>query len=347
MRDGTVIGSGYGSLLTQLKTRVEHVNRGNALSRRRKQKRISDAPEDIARGPADQYGCVRWQPNCPSGETVQGLEEKKTEMKDLYDTEGPAGAERGYVIQLMKTTYYLQRKNINACPPPSIAELKTKWPYLFIPREMYSHFSLLTDINILEKMEQAMEEKGKLILRFFQHKPAGTSTDEVERILVKYSKEEKCDPCPCVILLLMAHFKEKSEGLILQTDVFSTAADVERAMLLPVSPRLIVLGSDVLRATNWMLSIEGQVIVGPHQNIVAGLAVFFSCYYIFNLVYQEEAVNTLEFIQRCFIGINPTSGTKATKWISPKSGKVQEKSNSNVSLHVSALLKRLMDFEWL
>ncbi|XP_063740194.1 uncharacterized protein LOC134864834 [Eleginops maclovinus] len=221
MRDGTVICSGYGSLLTQLKTRVEHVNRGNALSRRRKPKRVSDAPEDIARGPADQYGCVRWQPNCPPGETVVGLEGKKTEMKDLYHTEGPAGAERGYVIQLMKTTYYLQRKHINACPPPSVSELKSEWPYLFIPRELYSHFNLLTDINILGKMEQAMEEKGKLILRFFQHRPAGTSADEVGRILVKYSKEEKCDPCPCVILLLMAHFKEKSEGLILQTDVWS------------------------------------------------------------------------------------------------------------------------------
>uniref|UniRef100_A0A0F8AHU0 Uncharacterized protein n=1 Tax=Larimichthys crocea TaxID=215358 RepID=A0A0F8AHU0_LARCR len=346
MTDGTVIGSGYASLMTQLKTRVEHVNRGNALSRRRKQKRVSNAPEDIARGPADQYGCVRWQPDCPPGETVEGLKEKKSEMQDLYHTEGPAGAERGYVIQLMKTTYYLQRKNINASPPPSIAELKTEWPYLFTPKQMFSHFNLLTDIKILEKMEQAVEEKGKLILRFFQHTTARTSTDEVERILVSYNKEEKCDLCPCVILLLMAHFKEKYEGLILQADVFSTAADVERTKPLPESPRLIVLG-DVLTATNWMLSIEGQVTVGPHQNIVAGMATLFSCYYVFNLVYQEEASSTLEFIQRCFIGISPTSGTKMTKWISPRSGKVHEKRNNSVSLHVSALLKRLMDFEWL
>ncbi|XP_048119596.1 uncharacterized protein LOC125307588 [Alosa alosa] len=378
MRDGTVIGSGYGSFLTQLKTRVEHVNRGNALSRRWMPKRVSNAPEDIARGPADQYGFVRWQSNCPPGETVEGLEEKKSEMKDLYHTEGPAGAERAYVIQLMKTTYYLQRKHINACPPPSVSELKSEWPYLFIPRELYSHFNLLTDINILRKMEQAMEEKGKLILKFFQHRPAGTSADKVERILVKYSKEEKCDPCPCVILLLMAHFKEKSEGLILQTDlhlqwsrdtapgqlrddnvlnrsaegddnvlnrsaegddnVFNRSAEGDDNVLPSIG--------DVFTATNWMLSIEGHVVVGPHQNIVAGLAALFACYYAFNLVYQEEASNTLEFIQRCFLGINPTSGTKATKWISPRSGKVQEKRNSNVSLHVSALLRRLMDFEW-
>lgn len=63
-------------------------------------------------------------------------------------------------------------------------------------------------------------------------------------------------------------------------------------------PYVYLCLGDVLTATNWMLSIESQVVVGPHQNFVAGLAAFFSCYYIFNLVYQEEASNTLEFIQR-------------------------------------------------
>ncbi|TKS65530.1 hypothetical protein D9C73_028010 [Collichthys lucidus] len=86
--------------------------------------------------------------------------------------------------------------------------------------------------------------------------------------------------------------------------VFSTAADVERTKPLPESPRLIVLG-DVLTATNWMLSIEGHVTVGPHQNIVPGMAALFSCYYVFNLVYQEEASSTLEFIQRNMISSSP------------------------------------------
>ncbi|CAL8290569.1 unnamed protein product [Merluccius merluccius] len=336
MRDGTVIGSGYGSLLTQIKTRVEHVNRGSSLSRRRNQRRASNSPADTARGPADQYGCVRWQPDCPPGETKDSLKEKQKEMKDLYCVEGPAGAERGHLTQLMKATYYLQRKSINASPPPLIAELKNEWPYLFTPKELYSHFKLLTDIGILDKMEQAMAEKGKLILKFFQQKPAGTNADEVERILVKYNREEMCDPYPCVILLLMAHFRENPEGLILQADVLATAADIERTLPLPDSPRLIVLG-DVLTATQWMLSIEGQVVVPPHPKFVAGVAAFFASFYIFNLVYQEQASCTLEFIQRCFIGLNPTSGTKTAKLVS----------RSSVNPHVSSLLRRLMDFEWL
>ena len=63
-----------------------------------------------------------------------------------------------------------------------------------------------------------MEEKGKLILQFFEQKPAGTNADEVKRIR-KYNREENFDSCPVVILLLMAHFKEKPEGLLLQADV--------------------------------------------------------------------------------------------------------------------------------
>ena len=146
MTDGTVIGSGYGSLLTQLKTRVEHVNRGNVLTRRRKPKILSNPPADIARGPAGQYGCVRWQPDSPLGETVESLKEKQREMIDLYCVEGPAGAERGHLTQLMKTTDYLQRKAINASPPLSIAELKNDL-YLFSQKQLYSHVKLTSWIK--------------------------------------------------------------------------------------------------------------------------------------------------------------------------------------------------------
>lgn len=61
----------------------------------------------------------------------------------------------------METTYFLQRKAINASPPPSIAELKNEWPYLFTPKELYSHFKLLTDIVVLDKTEEAMKTKGE------------------------------------------------------------------------------------------------------------------------------------------------------------------------------------------
>ncbi|KAF1394353.1 hypothetical protein PFLUV_G00025670 [Perca fluviatilis] len=82
--------------------------------------------------------------------------------------------------------------------------------------------------------------------------------------------------------------------------VLATAADVEQTLKLPDSSRLIVLG-ELLTASFWMLSIEGQVVLPPHPNFLAGVAALFSSYYNFNLVYQEQASCTLEFIQRCFL----------------------------------------------
>ncbi len=63
-------------------------------------------------------------------------------------------------------------------------------------------------------------------------------------------------------------------------------------------PYVLICLGEVLTATHWMLSIEGQVVVPPQPNFVSGVAALFSAYYNFNLVYQEEAACTLEFIQR-------------------------------------------------
>ncbi|KAK7159919.1 hypothetical protein R3I94_006067 [Phoxinus phoxinus] len=89
---------------------------------------------------------------------------------------------------------------------------------------------------------------------------------------------------------------------------------------------MTVLG-EILTATQWMLSIEGQVVMNPHPNFMAGFAALLASYYNFNLVYQHEASCTLEFVQRCFVGINPSTGTKTVK----TSGKTSEKRNNSQS----------------
>ncbi|XP_068506225.1 uncharacterized protein [Syngnathus scovelli] len=68
--EGELIGCGYFSVLNQLKTRVEYLNRGNTLSRLRKPKRTQrddkdgddDQPTVATCLRVDSYGCVRWQP---------------------------------------------------------------------------------------------------------------------------------------------------------------------------------------------------------------------------------------------------------------------------------------------
>ncbi|KAL0160949.1 hypothetical protein M9458_044674, partial [Cirrhinus mrigala] len=40
-----------------------------------------------------------------------------------------------------------------------------------------------------------------------------------------------------------------------------------------------------------------DVVMGPHNNLLNGVAATFSAYYVFNLQYPKEASSTLEFVQ--------------------------------------------------
>ncbi|KAL1254081.1 hypothetical protein QQF64_016310, partial [Cirrhinus molitorella] len=80
---------------------------------------------------------------------------------------------------------------------------------------------------------------------------------------------------------------------------YATAADVECSLVLPASPRLILLvAGDKATLGGWMISIENNIICeGIMENFITGLAAVFAVYYVFNLQYQEEAAKTLEFLQ--------------------------------------------------
>lgn len=62
----TTVGAGYESVLCQMKTRIEHLNRNNTLARRRTSKDANGAKSQ--RGPADTYGYTLWQPELPPEE---------------------------------------------------------------------------------------------------------------------------------------------------------------------------------------------------------------------------------------------------------------------------------------
>ncbi|XP_067217734.1 uncharacterized protein [Chanodichthys erythropterus] len=284
-----VVGGGYESLLSQLKVRIEHLNRTSTLSHCRNNR--SDTVTSRKRSFTDSYGCTRWQPALPPGESCDSLEVKRQKMEEIHLHEGMSGAERGDVCKLMEETYWLQRQMINGTPSPTIEELKTKWPYLFTQRHIYGHFEQLTDKKVLRLLELSVQECGQIIIEFFKRKP---TNDDVRSIL---SRGEN-DVGAMVLQLLLAHFKEKLDDVILQADEFATASDVQQSLHLPESPRLIFLGQS-LSNQRWMLSLEGQVVCeGAQPSFITGLAALFASFYNFNLQYQEEAACTLEFVQR-------------------------------------------------
>lgn len=156
-----MIGGGYESLLSQVKVCVEHFNRNNYLARHKQQKDATGAI--VARGPADSYGCTRWQPELPPEETEDSLEGLRQKMTNIFRHKGLPGAERGEIHNLMEQTYFLQRKSINATPVIPLEDIKSQGPYLFLPRSMCAHFELLTEIPILRTMEAFPEDQGRII----------------------------------------------------------------------------------------------------------------------------------------------------------------------------------------
>ncbi|XP_014882494.1 uncharacterized protein LOC106943697 [Poecilia latipinna] len=155
---GKLIAGGYSSLLSQLKTRIENINRCGSFRKYR-----SSGPCGIAgvkRGPTDIYGCTRFQPELPPEETDDTVEEKRQRLQSTFNKYGINGDDRPEVTDLMETTYSLQRKHINELPAPSIADLQINWPYLFTQRGIFSHFELLTDVPLLRVLELSFEKYG-------------------------------------------------------------------------------------------------------------------------------------------------------------------------------------------
>ncbi|KAK3542673.1 hypothetical protein QTP86_032417, partial [Hemibagrus guttatus] len=87
----------------------------------------------------------------------------------------------------------------------------------------------------MHALELAMEECGRAIVEFFSNK---LTNADVRAVI---SLRPDLELSFCVIQLLMAHFSETQEGLILFANASSTAADVERTLELPAIPRLILL----------------------------------------------------------------------------------------------------------
>ena len=64
-----------------------------------------------------------------------------------------------------------------------------------------------------------MVEKGKIIIQYFHYKP---TNEEVWHILSRFGKGGETAVGPCVVLLLMSYFKERTDALLPQADVSFT-----------------------------------------------------------------------------------------------------------------------------
>ncbi|XP_070408800.1 uncharacterized protein [Nothobranchius furzeri] len=353
--EGEQIGIGYYSLINQLKTRVEHVNRNNTSDRIRRprttQSSNADATIKTSRCKLDSYGCVNWQPRClPDGETADSLEERRKQMAATFQSVGPRAADSPDIDFSMDLTYIYQRHMINTCPPPSVCEIEEQWPFLFTKRGLCNHFKILTGIDISDRLGEALQTKGKKIVHFFRSHSHNKDTQHILQDLDRNTTMQRSCHGIAAMLLLMKCFGEKEESIFILVDTTSTKASIERERALPPSPRLLMLGTTYLEATKWMVSIEGKVayILDEDLGFADALSVLMASFYAFNVEYQEPACATLEFIQRFFLRINPEDGSKCTArtGVSRKTGQLVKRKSATMNPRVLSFLRQLTEFEW-
>ncbi|KAF7229538.1 uncharacterized protein [Nothobranchius furzeri] len=247
----------------------------------------------------------------------------KRDLLNIYSEEGMKGAERAE--PMMEKTYVILRQYLNKMPAAAMSDIKEEWPFLFSQKSLFSHFALLTDINVLQKLQVAISQRGQTILDYC----STLDHPKINEVLVNYAQDS--DKAASILLVLMLYFKEPKECLVLEVDPCATAVDISSAEL-PTTPFLIIQG-DMMKPSGWLISIEGQVMMGPHPFFLHGVAALLSCYYVFNIEYPATGSLTLEFIQRCFLGINPERGSKTKK-------------RTAINPRVSTFFRKLIDFEW-
>ncbi|KAL7826873.1 hypothetical protein AOLI_G00320820 [Acnodon oligacanthus] len=98
-------------------------------------------------------------------------------------------------------------------PAPSIEDLKSKWPYLFTPRGIYAHFELLTDVKVAQVLEFSIQECGRATVEHFRTQ---LNHRDVQAVV---SQGLEGDLTFHVVQLVLAHFGESLEGLMILADV--------------------------------------------------------------------------------------------------------------------------------
>ncbi|XP_038157392.1 uncharacterized protein LOC119794107 [Cyprinodon tularosa] len=338
--EGDIVGPGYYSLVKQLQNRIENLRRVSKPKIRKRKNMLDEdgtVPPEQNAAVQDIYGCIKWDMEVmPIQETAETQKEKKVKLKMLSEENNLNSDE---IRDLMQRTYYTQRKEINQGKDLQI--MVKEWPFLFQEIGMTIHFQELTGVNLLETFHKNLEKKGKRLLDYLRT----VSAHKIKRVLqtvrnldilrgqVQGCSEELKD----LVLLLLSHFNDKEETLFHYVDETCLAGEV-KVDNLPVTPCLIVCGTSCYTSKNFMLGIDGNVVNDQIPTFTSAICLMLASYFCFNIHYPTHLASTLDFIQRCFLNINPDRGTKVeTK---------KNKKNVSVNPRVLTLISEIADHEW-
>ena len=245
--EGDVIGPGYHSLVKQLQNRIENMKRSTTPKIRKRKSCVEDSdtdevPPEQRAAIQDTYGCIKWDMKfLPLGETVESQQEKQEKLRRMSQQINVNPEE---IKQLMKSTFYTQRKEVNQ--GKNIKNLLEDWPSLFSEVGMSVHFKELTGIALKETFIQNVDLKGKRLLNYMSTVCMSRSKKFLQAATrVKILRGAELSGCSEdvkeMVLLLMAYFEEKEEMMISNVEDTCLAGEVH-VNELPLTPTIIVCG---------------------------------------------------------------------------------------------------------
>lgn len=206
--DGLRLGCGSFSLTRQIKTRLDHLNRGNVMALRNQMKGAKDEV------PNNYYGCGSSDLYLPNmvDETGNSTETNRVKLVEAF--KGKETTTKEWIFTEMQKGYLSQRKDINARNP--LSNIQERWPFLFLQDHFLAHFQTLTGVTHQAFLE-SINKRGVCVLEHLVNKSTKVSVRQIVEGLPSSYRYQYFDIA--LIMVVMAEFNEDLDTIILVKDV--------------------------------------------------------------------------------------------------------------------------------
>ncbi|KAF5274680.1 hypothetical protein FQR65_LT16903 [Abscondita terminalis] len=199
------------------------------------------------------------------------------------------------MVKNLHETYTMQRLFLNSSP--KIEAIESEWPILLFKDVIYWHFEKLMSLNISELETMFLQREGKIWNLARQAKFTGLKS-------IPDDENDKHEQC---LQIIGDYFKET----VLSTFLLHMSKE-EEIQLKINSPCIVRINLDLSR--EYRIFFENKELVHLRSELfLEALKITMALYYNFNVSYPKEISNTLEFIQRYMLKINPDQGSKSNK----------------------------------
>lgn len=317
------------------------------LSNHRRNKKALTTREVEAPARKEAFGCIRWNPKLPEDQSIETMEQIKTELQSMHTV-----SRRDWNWRVIKPklsdSYFLQRKEINGSLALStrarkrnqteetpddpteadltIVQLHSKWPFLFTSRGINFHFNLLTGLDFKDKLSDFITEEGPDLVEFL-----GSQNDTLRRIYRRMRKAEKQGhgqtTLGAVVLMLISYLKEERNDFITFVDNTTTLESAsDSALPYPEegTPFLVCAGNNVYDFDHIYFSVDKKILTTVNS-LQDAVVIFFTSHYVFNYLYSSNLSSLLVYFQRIVAQVQSSTGSKC------KTSQILKRSNERVT----------------